>query len=237
METLPTLAIEDSYFICNLEPSLALSVDPRFDAYQWRFENGTLVSSTWDIELIDAGRYTLDIIRVSNGISCEITYDFELIRSVPPSITKIKYEELTNNNFIEIIVFGDGDFEYSIDGGSYQQSNRFENLRGGIYTVYVRDRHGCGEDSKEVTIIDYPKFFTPNSDGFNDTWHISGIENYPAASISVYDRYGKLLTQLNAKSTVWDGVYNGEMLPSSDDWFMADLGDGRQFSGHFTLKR
>jgi len=141
------------------------------------------------------------------------------------------------NNFIEIIAASSGSFEYSIDGINYQDSNYFSNIEGGNYTVFVRDKEGCGEDSAEVTIIDYPKFFTPNNDGFNDYWQIKGINKFLNSKIFIFDRYGKILKQLSANSSGWNGIYNGKLLPSDDYWFSVFLEDKTEFKGHFTLKR
>ncbi|WP_422080547.1 T9SS type B sorting domain-containing protein [Ulvibacterium sp.] len=35
----------------------------------------------------------------------------------------------------------------------------------------------------------------------------------------------------------WDGTFRGVAMPSSDYWFRYELGEGRSFTGHFTLKR
>ena len=234
---LQTVNIDKTYFICNLEPSLNISIHNDLNTYAWEYQNGDVISNTHEATLVNAGNYTLTVGKNKNGIYCENSFEFELIRSVLPTITEIKYKELSDNNFIKILASGDGEFEYSIDGINYQYSNLFDNIPGGTYTAFVRDTYGCGEDSKEITLVDYPKFFTPNSDGYNDYWHIFGIENYPQSRILIYDRYGKLITQLDANSVGWDGSNNGSILPSSDYWFKADLGSEKMFTGHFTLKR
>lgn len=185
---------------------------------------------------MEAGSYTLRVSKMSNGITCENSFSFNLTRSALPQIQRVNYGEL-GTNYIEIIASGDGNFEYSIDNINYQDSNYFTNIEGGNYTVSVRDKEGCGEDSSEVTIIDYPKFFTPNDDGFNDYWQIKGISKFPNSKIFIYDRYGKLLKQLSASSLGWDGFYTGKKMNSSDYWFKVDLDNGTSFSGHFTLKR
>lgn len=82
-----------------------------------------------------------------------------------------------------------------------------------------------------------PKYFTPNNDGFHDYWQIEGISNYPNAVIDIYDRYGKLLKQLNSNDFGWDGTFNGKALGSNDFWFIVDLGNDKPIEGHFTLKR
>ena len=212
-------------------------MNPNLDTYEWQYQDGTLISTAYEAELSEEGNYTLTVGISNNGIYCENSFDFELIRSVLPSIVDVEYRDLSDNNYIEILVSGDGEFEYSIDGINFQVSNLFNKLQGGTYTVYVRDVYGCGEDFKEITLIDYPRFFTPNSDGYNDYWHIFGIENHPQTTVHIYDRYGKLITRLNADSTGWNGMYNNVTLPSSDYWFMANLGNGKTFAGHFTLKR
>lgn len=233
---LPEINLEDDYFICNLEPSIILSVNPNFDTYEWSGPNGSSISSTAQAEIIAEGRYVLTVTQLEHGIYCENSFSFHLTRSVLPSIQQVNYGEL-GNNFIEIIVSGDGHFEYSIDGINYQDSNYFSNVRGGIYTVYARDKDGCGDASQKVIIVDYPKFFTPNGDGYNDSWHLKGITEFPNSKVFIYDRYGKILAQLSSYDLGWDGLYNGTPMLANDYWFSADFGNGNHFSGHFTLKR
>ena len=234
---LPEVNIESEYFLCNLEPSLEVAVDLGFNSYEWIFEDGTLVSNNYNVTITNAGNYNLKISEIKNGITCENNYGFKLVRSVLPKIENVDYKELTDSNFIKINASGDGDFQYSIDGNIYQNSNTFNNVLGGIYTVYVRDRLGCGIDSKEITIIDYPKYFTPNNDGNNDFWHIKGVANYPNAIVNIYDRYGKLLKQINVNSSGWDGTFSGKYMPNSDYWFTVFLNEEKSFTGHFALKR
>lgn len=233
---LPEVNLEGTYFICNLEPSIYLTVPPNFVSYEWISQDGTLISVTPNAEIVNEGTYFLTITQIKNGISCEKTFSFDLIRSVLPQIEQVNYGEL-GDNFIEIIASGDGHFEYSIDGTTFQDSNYFSNVQGGIYTVYVRDKDGCGETSQNVIIVDYPRFFTPNSDGYNDYWHIKGITAFPNATIIIFDRYGKVLGQLAPNDIGWNGLYNGNPLLANDYWFTADLGNGTHFSGHFALKR
>ena len=79
--------------------------------------------------------------------------------------------------------------------------------------------------------------FTPNGDGYHDYWQIEGIEAFPDAQIFIFDRYGKLLKQLSPQETGWDGSFTNQNLPSADYWFEVDLGNGRIYKNHFTLKR
>jgi gliding motility-associated-like protein len=72
-----------------------------------------------------------------------------------------------------------------------------------------------------VSVIQFPKFFTPNSDGENDYWVVKGANKtfYPNSSINIFNRYGKLVAQLEVDDQGWDGTYNGKTLYSDDYWF------------------
>ena len=233
---LPQINLENNYYLCDLEPSLSIATNPNFDSWEWKYEDNTIISNSFEANLVEAGQYTLKVSKINNGLTCKNKFSFNLIRSALPKIQQVNNGEL-GNNYIEIIASGNGNFEYSIDGTNYQDSNYFSTIEGGNYTVSVRDKEGCGEDFSEVTIIDYPKFFTPNNDGFNDLWQVKGINKFPNSTIFIFDRYGKLLKQLTANSSGWDGLYNGKEINTDDYWFKIEFGDGKSFSGHFTLKR
>ncbi|KKK52289.1 hypothetical protein LCGC14_3106430, partial [marine sediment metagenome] len=150
----------------------------------------------------------------------------------------------SDNNKIEIFAEGEGDFEYAINGGEFQDASIFNDVPPGMNTVIINDKSGCGTTAPlEFLIVGYPKFFTPNSDGMNDTWNIRGMETLIDPTVLVFDRYGKLMAQLGI-DTDWDGTINGTPLPSSDYWFRLEY--RRQVDGvivakstrtHFTLKR
>ena len=109
----------------------------------------------------------------------------------------------------------------------------------GYHTISIIDLNGCAEIKKEVVVIDAPKFVTPNSDGYFDTWHISGIETLPGSIIYIFDRYGKLITTLTSKSSGWNGRYNGHLLPASDYWYVGKIKKNNntfEVKGHFALK-
>ena len=234
---LPQVSIDDTFVICDSEPGLQLSRPETFDSWEWKDPAGTIISTTAEVYLTQEGNYTLTIGKLQNGILCTNTYAFTLERSAPPSIIKIDFADWSDNNFIEVTATGDGEFEYSLDGSIWQDSNRFDFIKGGVYEARVRDKAGCGFASEEVILVDYMKVFTPNGDGFNDHWQIEGVAGFPEAKIYIFDRYGKLLKELSPKETGWDGSFADRNLPADDYWFHVDLGDGRVYKNHFTLKR
>lgn len=149
-----------------------------------------------------------------------------------------------DQNNIEFFVEGDGDYEYAINNGVFQDNPIFMNVPPGVNTVIINDKNGCGiTDPIEFLVVGYPKFFTPNGDSFNDTWNILGIETLSDPVVFIFDRYGKLLKQLGPTDT-WDGNFNGQQMPSTDYWFRFEYGEmeddllvAKTRKTHFTLKR
>ncbi|RKE90869.1 T9SS type B sorting domain-containing protein, partial [Ichthyenterobacterium magnum] len=119
------------------------------------------------------------------------------------------------------------------------ESNVFENVSLGYHTITIIDLNGCAEVTKDIVVIDAPKFMTPNGDTYFDTWHITGVETLPGTIIYIYDRFGKLLKQLSSNSPGWDGTYNGALMPASDYWFLAKVKKNDiafEVKGHFALR-
>jgi len=150
-------------------------------------------------------------------------------------------EAFTDNATVTVTVSGgnSSSYSYQIDDEAFQDSNIFTGVSSGLHVVTVIDPQGCTYLTTEVLVIDCPKFFTPNGDGYNDYWKITGL-NQPDAKLYIFDRYGKLLKQLSTAGQGWDGTFNGQLLPSSDYWFTLDFNEGtqtKQIKSHFSLKR
>jgi len=155
----------------------------------------------------------------------------------------------------DIEAAGFDDFEYRLDRDigngfaeyrPFQASAVFSDVPPGDYRITARyqDCEISEVESEIFMILGYPKYFTPNGDGFHDTWNPINIENQPTALIYIFDRYGKLLKQLRPGGAGWDGTYNGKVMPSSDYWFRVEFNEPRDpnmrrrvFAGSFSLIR
>jgi gliding motility-associated-like protein len=148
----------------------------------------------------------------------------------------------SENNIIEVTVEGNGTYEYRIDDGPWQTGTRFENVTIGEHRLFVRDLYNCNSLSDKKVVIGYNKFFTPNGDGYHDTWNIIGIEGRNNVKTYIFDRYGKLLKLINSSENGWDGTHGGVLMPTGDYWFKLEFLEPKtnmlkEFSSHFTLKR
>ena len=201
--------------------------------FQW--SNG---ETSQNIQVNQAGVYT---ITVQNSNGCSQSRQITVVDSEIATISNIAVTDASEFNSIAVSVSGDGDYEFSLDNplGPYQDLGSFQDVLPGLHTVYVRDKNGCGITQEMVSVIGFMKFFTPNDDGFNDTWQIIGVsaQFQPDSKVFIYDRYGKLITQISPLQGGWNGKYNGYNMPASDYWFHATLQDGRVFKGHFSLVR
>ena len=152
-------------------------------------------------------------------------------------------EDFDSNQVISVSATGGSeDYEYQLDGGVWQSNSTFEYVTGcEEHTVAVRDALGCSTiPEKTVMIMEYPKFFTPNGDGYNDTWNIKCLKNNSLAEIFIFDRFGKLLLEFRPSQDHWDGTFNGQLLAGGDYWFLVSYlnssGIKTQFRSHFSLR-
>lgn len=210
-------------------------------SFVWTNELGETVSTYTAFTATTPGIYTLTA--TNNATGC-VSEPFEVIvqQSEPAEITYVVEDDFSSNQRIIVTATGQGgDYEYQLDGGQFQDSNIFENVRSGIHTITVRDKNGCGITNLEALVVNYPKFFTPNGDGYNDTWNISDLSGNQNAKIVIYDRYGKIIKEIKPSGRGWDGTYNGREMLSDDYWFAVTYTDenqnSREFRAHFAMKR
>lgn len=178
------------------------------------------------------GNYT---VTVTQNL-CSISKTFRVTIPEPPVITSIDVNDVSQNeNSVLIHYTGNANYRFSIDGFVFQDSPYFTNVRQGNHTIIVKGE--CEIDSEDIFVLDYPRFFTPNNDSYNDLWSIESPEPDSNDSIHIYDQYGKFLKQLSTGGKGWDGKFNGKDLPAADYWFILTLKNGRIVKGHFSLKR
>ena len=252
VNVLPEFDLEDTYLGCvNVNGSelldpvvMDIGLDPAFYSFEWFDSTGGLVGTEVTYTPLVAGTFTAVATNMDTG--CQNSDTALVEPSSPPEVSAVVTTEFfADMHIIEASATGEGIYEFSLDDGPWQSEGLFEDVTPGFHTVIARDLNGCGTGTTQVLVIDYPHFFTPNGDGFNDTWQVEGIETRPLAKIYIYDRYGKLLKQINPNSQGWDGTFNGENLPATDYWFTIrlDLVFGedesiiKEFSGHFSLIR
>jgi gliding motility-associated-like protein len=244
---LPAVALEDGT-ICINPITLATTrtyllntgLNEAEFTFEWFDTNGTLPLATNSFYAVSvAGQYSVTITNIVSG--CQASAFANVNQSAPPTdFTYTVTGFFANNPTIVITATPSGQYEYQLDFGPFQESNTFDNIASGPHTITVRDLEACDVLSKELLIIDYPRFFTPNGDGINDFWNIPTISTISISKISIFDQFGRLIKEMSATSSGWDGTYNGQNLPATDYWFVINYqedGINKEYRSHFSLKR
>ncbi|TCI89939.1 T9SS type B sorting domain-containing protein [Tenacibaculum sp. M341] len=250
---LPSFDVTSPQILClnNLSSIEAESPGDTY-AYEWtRNGNATVIGNNQTLNLTQGGEYKVTAINTTT--LCKRSRIIFVNESIIATINQndVSIIDDSDNNTITINNdtgnLGIGAYEFALQDENgqivqdYQDEPKFENLQGGIYTILVRDKNNCGIAELDVSVLEFPDFFTPNEDSINDTWNVKGANSlfYPSNSIYIFDRYGKLLTSLKVDDQGWNGTYNGNALPSNDYWFNIELTDrnGNVITrkGHFSL--
>jgi gliding motility-associated-like protein len=192
-------------------------------------------------EATQIGVYSVQVTNTTTGC-VSVLASANVTESNPGLIISVVTNGALSDNptIIVNVTGGNAAFLYQLDDGALQDSNVFAPVMPGLHVVKVTDVNGCTYLTTEVLVIGYPHFFTPNGDGFNDTWNIIGLSSQPNSKIYIFDRYGKLIKEISPAGQGWDGTYNGHLLPSTDYWFTVDYfetGTNKIFKAHFSLKR
>jgi gliding motility-associated-like protein len=249
INSIPEPQLESEYFLCEdystgtLLNSVVLDCGVSGSNYlfEWTLNGNPIGGNTPTITTTQVGDYSIKV--TNSATNCSETASTKVIQYAP--YLEITYSDAFDNpTFITANVLGpgSGNYEYQLDDLPFQDSNKFTNVAPGEHTISVNDKNGhCNPAPLKAVIINYPKFFTPNGDGYNEKWNIPHLATTnPKAPIRIYDRYGKFLKQISPTSEGWNGIFNGQPLPSTDYWFTVEYdekGSSKIFKSHFTLKR
>jgi gliding motility-associated-like protein len=235
VDPLPLVTIDPHQVICNLAPvTIDAFTGDAGESYLW--STGETTSS---ITTAVPGNYAVKVTSNRGCIAPAVT--FNLRNSESATVDFVASTNFEDPNSITVTVSGSGHYLYILNNGEAQESNIFTNVARGYHEVRIIDLNGCAPSPPQIVlIVDYPRFFTPNSDGYNDTWYVDNINTFDKATFYIFDRYGKLLKSYNNDINGWNGTYNGNPMPSSDYWFLLEIKDSRgdyEVKGNFSLKR
>ncbi|WP_152971417.1 T9SS type B sorting domain-containing protein [Lacinutrix algicola] len=220
-----TITTNDIYLTFCEGETLTLDASTTITNAQYLWSTSEQTAS---IEVSSPGIYNLE---ATDGCSTEVT-NFTVTTLDSPIIANV----VADNFDIIVTTSSDDNYHYSLDGFNYQTSNVFTNMPNGLYTVYVKSLECNFVVTLQYLHFYVPQFFTPNGDNFHDYFELNDLEYFGNTSVTIFNRFGKLLFSARNRSVKWDGTLNGALLPSSDYWYLITIND-QEFKGHFTLKR
>ncbi len=222
----PPVVHDESLPLCQ---SQTIILDAGVSGMTYAWSNGDTGQTT---PVSKGGTYT---VIVTSPEGCPSTKTIIVEERQVPEIDRI---DVSGTRAIIYIKKQASYFEFSVDGVYFQDSNVFYDVPGGLQTAYVREKSRCGGDTQNFVVLVFPAFFTPNGDTHNDLWEVTGMENYPQAEVTIFDRYGKLIAQLNGSNMSWDGTFERTPLPASDYWYALKIDNTKPIlRGHFSLMR
>jgi len=244
--------LSDFTIICENKAGVALemeSLNQNNYTYEWFYNGNPFPASqinTGAIQQSNLGGGYEVVATKTDGSNCTRTLSFTLVPSNVATITQndltiVDLEGDTGSLEVQTNTLGIGDYEFALydPNGPYQNAPYFSQIPAGIHELYIRDKNGCGITMIPFSILGHMKYFSPNGDGINDYWKILGVNAkfQPQSQIYIFDRYGRLITEIKPSEAGWDGKLNNRLLPQDDYWFRVFFQDGRQYSGHFSLLR
>lgn len=229
-------------------PALSGGVPPYY--YQWKNEDGNVIGSSAILDGLKAGSYELTI---GDAVACSrqvfsYTVQNESMLITTPVVNDVKICS-PGNAVIQVMNPAEGTYTIYDENGLMVDRNKTGVFNCNVkqtqvYTVLFQQGSCAAPPAAvKVTIENggigaLPNAFSPNGDGVNDLWLISGISSYPQASIAIFNRYGVKVFESTGYHAPFNGRRNGSELPVGTYYYIIDLkrGCGLQ-KGSLTLLR
>ena len=115
-------------------------------------------------------------------------------------------------------------------------------LNGDSFTYTVCDNQGNCETAQVIVYVICDELqvytgFSPNGDGVNDVFYIEGLEAYPNAQLTVFNRWGNQVYRSDSYKNDWTGLWEGKLLPDGTYFYVLDDGEGNLLSGYVQIHR
>jgi len=83
-----------------------------------------------------------------------------------------------------------------------------------------------------------PQGISPNADGDNDRFEITGMAAYPGSELVIFNRWGQKVYENDSYANEWDGrSKNGQELPNDTYFYVLNLSKDRAYNGFVVIKR
>ena len=229
--------LNPTYYMCSANETISITAELGYDSYQWLDSNHHVIGTTPRIEINTPGDYQLI---VSNN-SCSYLFETRVeIINLPTFIINSN-----SQNTITITINGNyTDYFYQLEDLNgdiiqpWQTYNQFLHLPKRKYIIKIKNINGGCITSLNTEVFNLPTFISPNGDGINDYWDLSSfLHSYPNSIVTVFDRYGKMITEITKNERfIWDGKKNGKILVPDNYWYTIDLRNGQKIEGYLLIK-
>ncbi|WKS95476.1 T9SS type B sorting domain-containing protein [Riemerella columbina] len=244
----PEFSIEPEFFICPTAPGIEVAPDLSQTAAVgltpelliWELPDGSQVIKNYpetQLKITEVGQYQLTV-KANNG--CQVSKSFIVTPYDIPTIDRL----MVDGNTVTVVVDTpepDKTLLYTYEGlGEWQESPVFHQVPYGVATFYARnDGIDCNSLPYATLVLHKTNVITPNGDGKNDIWTLDNLQVFGGQKVQliIIDRYNRtVFNQSSNESIVWNGYFEGRVLPESTYWYQLTLPDGRVLSGWILLR-
>lgn len=136
-------------------------------------------------------------------------------------------------------------FESTDEGLATVSGSTITGVSRGTVTVRAYQPGDNNYDAAEATVTveiisshsNIMNLFTPNNDGYNDHWEITGLESFGTHDIRVFNRWGKLVFSSTSYENDWDGTSDGVALPSAAYYYVIKTENAGTITGTVNIVR
>ncbi len=167
--------------------------------------------------------------------------DFDISSGLVFNDVPIRFQNLSQDAITYEWDFGDGQNSTEV-----HPNNTYDEYGSYLVTLIATDWKGCKDTIQKPVYIEeewyiyVPNTFTPDEDEFNGTFKVSAI-GIRQLSVQIFNRWGELIFEGNDPRFIWDGTYNGVVVPDGTYTYKIDFttnsGREKQLIGHVNSLR
>ena len=213
---------------CDSTINLDLTVHPSYFNALYDTICSSELPFNWNGFIYNTSGNQIEIL--STTFNCDSVTEYFLTVNDTPTVS-INIGDTTICMDSSIFIYASGADNFSWDGNITNNDYNII-LDNGTYTVIGTDTNNCQSSSSvNITIdtcfiepfsLNIPNVFTPNNDGENDGFFVTGT-SFELHSTTIFNRWGEVVFQTNYNSP-WDGrLSSGQKAPEGTYYFLIDF--------------
>jgi gliding motility-associated-like protein len=237
------------YVVCNPEFAIiqvtAENFDPATATYAWTYDGSPIGGNTSSLQAVGFGTYevTVSIGDCTGTQSIAVTenteaFDMALNHGCDGTVYMIHVAPAVDSEGIESYDPDTATVSWSGPNGFSSSDADADVTDAGIYTVTITTHEGCvsqGSIEVENTNCLLPRGISPNGDGMNDSFDLTGFN---VAKLSIFNRYGREVYSKTNYTNEWIGQTDGgDELPTGTYFYSMERANGESKTGWVYINR